>query len=76
MTALEEVVRIVKPNGFITFTVYDPKLTLNYMEILGKLMKDRKIELISMILEPYKREFSLNFKFVNGYTIVLQVTKQ
>jgi len=73
MTALYEIIRVVKPGGYIIYSLYDPGHTMNYMQVHGEVMKNNLVELIAMSLVPYKREYRNNFEFVKGYLVVLKV---
>ena len=71
--ALKELARITKLNGFIVFTLFDPNFEMNYMEEMGKILIEKKVELISMKLIPYKLDYVQNYKQVFAYLIVLKV---
>ena len=73
MTALYEIIRVVKPGGYIIYSLYDPGHTMDHMQVHGEVMKNNLVELIAMSLVPYKREYRNNFEFVKGYLVVLKV---
>jgi len=73
LETLEELARMVKPGGYIVFSLNDPNFQLNYMEIQGRFMKEGKLQLISMELTKYKREVTLNFEYIYAYQIVFKV---
>merc|ERR1712226_112506 len=54
--ALKELIRITKVGGWIVFTLNDPNFEMNYMEGLGTFMREKKVELVSMRLFPYKQD--------------------
>jgi len=71
--ALKELARITKCGGFIIINLHDPKFQMDYMNKLGDIMKDKTLELISMKLIPYKREYTENYKLKYAYLITLKV---
>ena len=73
MKSLHELVRIVKPGGFIIFSLNDPHFTMNYMQVMGDVMKDGKGELLLMRKMPYKLEFRNDFKPYYCYLVVFKV---
>ncbi|XP_057309433.1 demethylmenaquinone methyltransferase-like [Hydractinia symbiolongicarpus] len=73
MDTLFELTRIVKPGGYIFYTLHDPNYTMDYMNWHGKIMKEKKAELISMTLEPYKLESRNDFKLSYGYFVLFKV---
>jgi len=73
MNALIELVRITKSNGYIVITVRDPEFEMNYMEEIGKVMNTKKVELLSMKLIPYKREYTTNYELTYGYLVTFKV---
>jgi len=73
LDALEELSRMVKPGGYIVYSINDPQFKMNYMEIQGRFMKEKKLQLISMELLKYKREITLNFEFIYAYQVVFKV---
>ena len=73
MESLFELVRITKPGGYIVYTLYDPEYTLDYMRVHGEVIKLKKAQLISMKLQPYKREFTKNFEYVDCYIVIWKV---
>ena len=73
MESLFELIRITKPGGYIVYSLYDPEYTLDYMQVHGEVIKQKKAQLIQMKLNPYKREFTKNFEYVYGYLVVWKV---
>jgi len=74
--ALKELARITKSGGFIIINLHDPKFQMDYMNKLGNIMKDKTLELISMKLIPYKREYTENYELKYAYLITLKVLKK
>ena len=73
MDALHELARIVKSGGYVIYTVYDPNHCMDFMKVQGDLMKDGKLELVSMVRSPYKREWSLQFQYVYCHIVTFKV---
>ena len=73
MNALRELIRIVKPGGYIVYSLYDPNYTKDYMRVHGEIMKEKLAELAMMALAPYKREYTQDFKYVHAYYVVFKV---
>ncbi|XP_057309431.1 putative methyltransferase YqeM [Hydractinia symbiolongicarpus] len=73
LDTLFELTRIVKPGGYIFYTLHDPNYTMDYMNWHGKLMKEKKAELISMKLAPYRLEPRKNFEQVYAYYVLFRV---
>ncbi|XP_057308934.1 aklanonic acid methyltransferase DauC-like [Hydractinia symbiolongicarpus] len=68
-----ELTRIVKPGGYIFYTLHDPNYTMDYMNWHGKIMKEKKAELISMKLAPYRLDPKNNFEPTYGYYVLFKV---
>ncbi|XP_057309432.1 ubiquinone biosynthesis O-methyltransferase-like [Hydractinia symbiolongicarpus] len=73
LDTLFELTRIVKPGGYIFYTLHDPNYTMDYMNWHGKIMKERKADLISMKLAPYRLEPRKNFEQVYAYYVLFKV---
>jgi len=72
MKSLPEIIRIVKNGGIILFTLRDPDFKMNYMKLLAEVMEAREVELLSMNLIPYRREWSMDFQMVYAYLICMR----
>ncbi|XP_057302899.1 ubiquinone biosynthesis O-methyltransferase-like [Hydractinia symbiolongicarpus] len=73
MDTIFELARIVKPGGYIHYTVSDPNDKMDFMYWQGKLMKEKKAELIYMKKEPYRLEPTKNFEEVHCYYVMFKV---
>jgi len=73
LEALSELIRMVKPGGYIMYTLNDPEYKLNYMEVMGGFIRDKKVQLITMELMKYKREWTKNFEFVYCFLVIFKV---
>ncbi|XP_057309430.1 ubiquinone biosynthesis O-methyltransferase-like [Hydractinia symbiolongicarpus] len=73
MDTLFELTRIVKPGGYIFYTLHDPNYTMDYMNWHGKIMEKKKAELISMKLAPYRLEPKNDFKPTYCYDVMFKV---
>jgi len=72
MECLPEIIRIVKRGGIILFTLRDPDFKMNYMNVFAKAMEAREVELLSMNLIPYRREWSIDFQMVYAYLVCMR----
>jgi len=72
LETLEEITRMVKPGGYIVYALKDPDFTMNYMEVQGRFMKEKKLQLISMVLEKHRLECE-NFEFLYAYQVIFKV---
>ncbi|XP_057310199.1 uncharacterized protein LOC130648177 [Hydractinia symbiolongicarpus] len=73
LDTLFELTRIVKPGGYIFYTLHDPNYTMDYMNWHGKIMKEKKADLISMTRAPYRLEPKNDFKPTYGYYVLFKV---
>ncbi|XP_057302900.1 ubiquinone biosynthesis O-methyltransferase-like [Hydractinia symbiolongicarpus] len=73
MDTIFELARIVKPGGYIHYTVSDPNDKMDFMYWQGKLMKEKKAELIYMKKEAYRLDPRNNFERVYCYYVMFKV---
>ena len=71
--AVEELARITKPGGFVVITLRDPDFHMDYMKVMGRMMKEKKVELLSMNLIPYRQDPWKNYEQVYAYLIAFKV---
>ena len=73
LESLRVLTRLVRPGGYIIFTLYDPNLKTNFMQTFDSLMKEDKLELLSISSEPYKRDILAECKLVNAFMCFFKV---
>ena len=73
MTALKEFIRIVKPGGYISISISDVNLKLNFMTHLETFMQARQIELLSLTFEQYHMDYTKNYEYKMAYYMVCRV---
>lgn len=73
LDTLFELARIVKPGGYIHYTVFDPYDKTDFMYWQGELMKKKKAELIYMKKEPYRLDPRNNYEKVYCYYVMFKV---
>ncbi|XP_057290353.1 uncharacterized protein HI_0912-like [Hydractinia symbiolongicarpus] len=70
---LVELTRIVKPGGYIFYTLHDIYYTMDYINSHGKIMKEKIAELISIKLASCRLEPKNNFKTTFCFNVMLKV---